>query len=116
MSTTKSKKRKLSSSENKIISKTKKRVSNGKCKHSSYKTCKVRVSLGEKCSFCECDLMLGWFRVPPFGLDVLDKDNDIYKRICVKCERPNWIGKWCPAKCRLSETIVDPDDINEDNV
>ena len=92
MNTSNSKKRSLSQSDNEITSKTKKRVSNRKCKHS------------------------GWFRVPPFGLDVLDKDNDIYKRICVKCKRPNWIGKWCPARCRLSETIVDPDDIDEDNV
>ena len=116
MNTSNSKKRSLSQSDNEITSKTKKRVSNRKCKHSGCKTCKVRVSIGEKCSSCECELMLGWFRVPPFGLDVLNKDNDIYKRICVKCKRPNWIGKWCPARCRLSETIVDPDDIDEDNV
>ena len=108
------KKRSLISSEDEITSKSKRKVSARKCKPPSCKTCKVRSSLGDVCSECGCVLMLGWFRVPPFGLDVLDKDNDIYKRTCVECGRFNWIGKWCPAKCRISDTIVDPDDINED--
>ena len=110
------KKRRLPSWDSEMTSQPKRKLSARKCKSASCKTCKVRCSVGEECSECGGVLMLGWFRVPPFGLDVSDKDNDIYKRTCINCGRFNWIGKWCPFKCRLSETIVDPDDINEDNV